>query len=94
VYRGNDPADDTEFAPSRAAKSHKMGQASYETGALLRREAAMLTFVFLFFIALFAVAGIVISMSAKKRKAGAAQAISAQGTTNSERVGRANSEED
>lgn len=53
----------------------------------------MLTFVFLFFIAVFAVAAIVISISAKKGKAGE-KLRQMQPRSNSPNVGRANSDED
>jgi len=53
----------------------------------------MLTLIFLFFIALFAVGGIAISMSAKRRKAGA-KTVPSQPATNPDNVGRANSDED
>jgi hypothetical protein len=52
----------------------------------------MLTFVFLFFIAVFAVAGVVISLAAKKHK-GVAMPRRVEGR-HSTALGRANSDED
>ena len=53
----------------------------------------MLTFVFLFFIAAFAIGGIVISMSAKKNKINQASP-QAHLNDNASAIGRANTDED
>jgi hypothetical protein len=57
------------------------------------KECPMLTFVFLGFIALFAIAAILISISAKKRKQGGRER-QLHPRSNSPTMGRANSDED
>jgi len=52
----------------------------------------MITFVFLFFIAFFAVAGVVISISSKKNRG--VTAPRREGARSTAAVGRANREED
>jgi hypothetical protein len=75
-------------------RSREGRMASYEVAPeVASGRLEMLTFVFLFFIAVFAVAGIAISISAKKRRDGR-EPREVHPRNDSPSMGRANSDED